>query len=275
MASQNRHRPRLFWSLIKPRSHWWLINVACWLKPVVFEDIILEFTAWTPTGNVTSNSNALQLPEYIAHLEHLEHTQYSMNSSLPKSEARNRRIISPKEANGGTHCRAWKSKQLILRLVQFPSQMSAGSQYPKMVSIFLVAVFLHPERRCQWNFPGLNQYDRTQVWSHEVRVFLRSLFCFDWSVINPACFFRRASVTPPSPPPDFLLSVFSLYPRFASSCEYRTPSFKPVFVFIVWKRLFIHWKKLSIVPTSSRVKRPRFHYNRDLYITLWWSWSPL
>ena len=39
-----------------------------------------------------------------------------------------------------------------------------------MVSIFLVTVFLHTERRCQWDFPGLNQYDRTQVWSYEVRV---------------------------------------------------------------------------------------------------------
>ena len=35
-----------------------------------------------------------------------------------------------------------------------------------------------------------------------------NLFCFDQSVVTP---FRRASVTHPSPPSNFLLSVFSLY----------------------------------------------------------------
>ena len=34
-------------------------------------------------------------------------------------------------------------------------------------------------------------------------------------------FFRGTSVTPPSPPSDFLFSLFSLYrPRFAIYCEY-------------------------------------------------------
>ena len=33
------------------------------------------------------------------------------------------------------------------------------------------------------------------------------------------------SQTLPSPPPYFLLSVFSLYPRFASYCEYRISSY--------------------------------------------------
>ena len=177
-----------------------LINVACWLKPVGFEEIILP---WPPAGRgkVTPYSSQNTLGT--------QHTQ----AASPKDEARSRKIVSPKGANGGTYWQTWKSKQLILWLVQFPSQMSADSQYSKMVSIFLVTVFLHTERRCQWDFPGLNQYDRTQVWSYEVRVFLRSLFCFDWSVVNPEERWHH-----PPLPPIFYSQCF--YPHFASFCKY-------------------------------------------------------
>ena len=51
-----------------------------------------------------------------------------------------------------------------------------------------------------------------------------SLFCFDRSVVT----LLRASVTPPSPPSDILLSFFSLYPRFASYCECRISSTHPI-----------------------------------------------
>ena len=49
-----------------------------------------------------------------------------------------------------------------------------------------------------------------------------NLSCFDQSVVT----LLRASVTPPSPPSDILLSFFSLYPR--SYCECRISSTHPI-----------------------------------------------
>ena len=49
------------------------------------------------------------------------------------------------------------------------------------------------------------------------------LLLFDRSVVT---LFRRAPVIPPSPPSDFLLSVFSLYPRSTCYCKYRISSNK-------------------------------------------------
>ena len=45
-----------------------------------------------------------------------------------------------------------------------------------------------------------------------------SQFWFDQSVV---ILYRRVSVTPSSPPSDFLLSLFSLYPHFMSYCKYH------------------------------------------------------
>ena len=44
------------------------------------------------------------------------------------------------------------------------------------------------------------------------------------------------SQTPPSPPTDFILSIFFLYPRFASYCEYRISStiMTPLFAFFLF-----------------------------------------
>ena len=44
-------------------------------------------------------------------------------------------------------------------------------------------------------------------------------------VCLPSLFLAKIfSQTPPSPPSNFLLSLFSLYPRFASYCEYHISS---------------------------------------------------
>ena len=52
-----------------------------------------------------------------------------------------------------------------------------------------------------------------------------SLFCsVDQSVV---ALFRRASITLPYPPSDFLLSLFSLYPRFVSYCKCCISSLGP------------------------------------------------
>ena len=56
------------------------------------------------------------------------------------------------------------------------------------------------------------------------------LFGFDRSVVT---LLRRASVTPPSRPSDLLLSVFSLYPLFASYCKYNISSYSSINVFSI------------------------------------------
>ena len=57
------------------------------------------------------------------------------------------------------------------------------------------------------------------------------------------------SQTSPSPPSDFLLSVFSLYPCFASYCEYSISSFIYLFLFFVLSGI---WDALHHVRRWSR-----------------------
>ena len=69
-------------------------------------------------------------------------------------------------------------------------------------------------------------------------LFVCLFFCF---------FYKGASVTPPSPPSDVLLSGCPLYPRFASYCEYHISSY------------YIYY--MAHIDSSFRVTDRRGHYH--------------
>ena len=82
-----------------------------------------------------------------------------------------------------------------------------------------------------------------------------SLFCFDWNVV---ILFRRVSVTPPSSPSNFPLSVLSLSPCFVSYCKYHFPSVKDWFIDNWLYHVYISSLNLTQSELNSWVS---WHYN--------------
>ena len=98
---------------------------------------------------------------------------------------------------------------LCLKVVTYPSTnpVSLGCSH-----FFLPLLFLG--KTCSCVLSNFSVESVQSLLSCLVAVFCLvevSLFCFDTSVVT---LYTRASVTPPSPPSNFLLSMICLYPRF-------------------------------------------------------------